>query len=184
MKQDDWIIKKLSQRKESGLTALIENYGGLLKSVIQKYLHALPDRQDECLNDVFLAVWNHIDQYDSTKSSFKNWICSVARYRAINYLKKYRSDSLLLDIDTQVTPKTTYEDTPFSKELWQIELHELLLPLKETDRKLFKDIFDSTYTTSEIAEKHGLSQGAFYSRVSRGKALIRHYFKTGGNGYD
>lgn len=184
LKSDEWIIHKIKKRNEVGLQALIQKYAGLLKAVSQKHLYALPDRQDECLNDVLLSIWNHIDRYDPVKSSFKNWICAITRYRAINLLKKYRKDLHTLAWDETRHTDRVHMDMPFSKELWEIQLDELLCPLNKKDQQLFKDLFSSSQSTEEVARKHDLSQGALYSRVSRGKTKIRNYFSKEGNHFN
>ncbi len=41
------------------------------------------------MNDVLLAVWEHIEGNNSDKSSLKNWIAGIARYKAIDCKRKY-----------------------------------------------------------------------------------------------
>ena len=180
MAEDMWIIKMIQKRNEQGLEELINKYGGLLKSIIKKQLYALPGHQEECLNDVFLAVWNNIEQYDATKSSFKNWVAVIAKYRSINTLKKYMNDLKTVGWEEHLETQHVHNDKPLSGELWEIQLEELLAPLNEKDRSLFKDIFESKDSTDVIAEKHDLSRGALYSRFSRGKLKIRRHFKKRG----
>jgi len=178
--EDEWIIRTIKKRNEQGLEELIHKYGGLLKSIIQKQLYALPGHQDECLNDVFLAVWNNIEQYDVSKSSFKNWIAVIAKYRSINTLKKYRNELKTVGWEESLETEYVHNDKPLSQEFWKIKLEELLAPLDEKDRSLFKDIFESQDSTDVIAEKHELSRGALYSRFSRGKSKLRRHFKKRG----
>lgn len=177
MSEDD-LIDKLSARDESGLAELIEQYSGLLKSVIGKHLYALPHYHEECLNDVFLAIWHNSHQYDKHKGSFKNWICAIARYRAINFLKKYRHELTHVPIDNIFHLST--DDQPLAKEMWEIQLDELLEPLSPKDRAIVKDIVENNHSTEEIAAKHRLSRGALYSRVSRAKMKLRQFFQTKG----
>lgn len=183
MKSDEWIIERLKKRNESGLSALIDKYAALVKSVIQKHLYALPGHQDECLNDVFLAVWENIEQYDVQQSSFKNWICVIAKYRSINLLKKYRRDIHMSQWEEHMNTELSHYDEPFSRELWETQLEELLAPLSKKDQQLFRDIFDSNDSTEEVAQKHELTQGALYSRVSRGKAKLRAFFQQKGENH-
>lgn len=180
MAEDKWIIKAIQKRNEQGLEALIHKYGGLLKSIIQKQLYALPGHQDECLNDVFLAVWNNIEQYDASRSSFKNWVAIIAKYRSINTLKKYRNELKTVGWEEVLETQHVHNDKPLSQELWDIQLEELLAPLNEKDRSLFKEIFESKDSTDVIAEKHDLTTGALYSRFSRGKSKIRRHFEKKG----
>ncbi|MGP6139287.1 sigma-70 family RNA polymerase sigma factor [Jeotgalibaca sp. A127] len=175
---DDDLIFKLYIKDEEGLTELIDQYAGLLKSVIIRHLYALPHYQEDCLNDVLFAIWENIDQYDKNKASFKNWICAIARYRAINCLKKYQHELTTMPIENQSPVSTT--DKPFEKELWEIQLDELLAPLSAKDRAIFQELAESNTPSEEIAAKHGLSRGALYNRVSRAKNKLRHFFQKEG----
>lgn len=181
LKTDEEIIERLVQEDETGLADLIDKYTALLKSVIQKHLYTLPNHQEECLNDVLLAIWKHADQYDSQKSSFKNWICAIARYRSINYLKKYRHEIKNVTWEETINDKNFTNDEPLARELWEIQLAELLAPLNKRDQQLFKDLFDSAYSTDEIATKHQMTKGALYNRLSRGRVKIRDFFQKKGD---
>ena len=185
-KNDQRIIKQIKKQNEEGLKQLIDKYAGLLMSIIQKTLPYLPQYHEECLNDVLLAVWNNINYYDETKSGFKNWICVIAKYRAINYLKKHQIEVHNVSWDEEKHEKSyAHTDNAFEQELWEIELNRLLQPLSERDKELFKDYFTSIEDTEVIAERNDLTPGALYSRISRGKKKIRDFFaKEGGEAHD
>ncbi|MEK1831143.1 sigma factor [Priestia megaterium] len=76
-------------KKEKGLELLIDQYGGLITAIVRKHLGTLKSYEEECVNDVLLAVWHHIDRFDSEKNTFKNWVAAVAKYKAIDYQRKY-----------------------------------------------------------------------------------------------
>lgn len=61
---EDNFIPLLCQKHEKALEYCMLHYGGLVKAVIHRYLGNLPEYEEECQNDVFFAVWNHIDAYD------------------------------------------------------------------------------------------------------------------------
>lgn len=175
--EDRLMIRQIETGNEDGLKQLINQYGGLLKSIIQKTLAYLPAYQEECLNDTLLAIWNNIDKYDDSKSNFKNWICVIAKYRAINYLKKYQMEVQNVSWDEEKHEKSyAHTDNPFEQELWEIELNRLLQPLTDRDQELFKEYFTSIEDTDEIAKRNNLTTGALYSRISRGKKKIRNFF--------
>ena len=175
--EDRLMIRQIETGNEDGLKQLINQYGGLLKSIIQKTLAYLPAYQEECLNDTLLAIWNNIDKYDDSKSNFKNWICVIAKYRAINYLKIYQIEVQNVSWDEEKHEKSyAHTDNPFEQELWEIELNRLLQPLTDRDQELFKEYFTSIEDTDEIAKRNNLTTGALYSRISRGKKKIRNFF--------
>ena len=79
---EDNFIRLIRQRKEEGILYVIETYGGLIHSVVRKRLSGFPDRAEECMNDIFLGIWQNIDSFDEKKGSFLNWISGAAREAA------------------------------------------------------------------------------------------------------
>ena len=70
-------VEELSHRNEKALEYVMVHYGGLVKSVTHRYLNVLSQYEEECINDVFFAVWEHIDSYDSARNPFANWIGGI-----------------------------------------------------------------------------------------------------------
>ena len=91
---EDNFIPLLCQKHEKALEYCMLHYGGLVKAVIHRYLGNLPEYEEECQNDVFFAVWNHIDAYDPQRNPFSNWIAGVARLKALDCKRKYASHML------------------------------------------------------------------------------------------
>ena len=60
-------VELIRKRKEEGILYVIETYGGLLKSIVRKRLFTWPDRVDECMNDIFLGIWQNIESFNPDK---------------------------------------------------------------------------------------------------------------------
>lgn len=67
---------------------IIDQYGGFITFIVRKYLGYLKNYKEECIDNVLLDIWNNINYFDESKSTFKNWIGSIAKYKAINYKNK------------------------------------------------------------------------------------------------
>lgn len=65
------IIERLRKRDEDALYDLVEEYGPILKGVISRTLSKYPHLWDEAMNDTLLNIWNNIEYFDSSRSSFK-----------------------------------------------------------------------------------------------------------------
>ena len=76
-------VEKLKRRNEKALEYVIREYGGYVKAAVNHNLAGLPEEMEECMDDVFLDVWEHIERFDAAKGSFRNWIISIARFRSI-----------------------------------------------------------------------------------------------------
>ena len=91
-------VEKLKRRNEKALEYVIREYGGYVKAAVNHNLAGLPEEMEECMDDVFLDVWEHIERFDAAKGSFKNWIVSIARFRSIDYLRRYSRTCMEEDV--------------------------------------------------------------------------------------
>ena len=165
------LITSLKNKDEKAFADLIENYSGILKSVIKRVLQSFPDLWDKCLNETLMAVWQNIDSYDCNRSSFKNWCASVARYKAIDTLRR----EVRHNNREEIRDENSYTGNEFDRVL----LKEIFKYLSPEDRKLFEAIFIEGYTYDEMAQKLGVSKDALYSRVKRSRRKIEKEFGEG-----
>ena len=173
----DNYIQQLKLQNEDALMYVIDHYAGLLKSVICKHLGAAPDAAEECLNDVLLSIWKHIASYDETKNSFGNWAAAIAKYKAIDYLRKYRQKLQPVDIEKVTLPT---EDALLSNLMEQElseETEELLSCLSERDRSLFLKLYIEEKSIEEVSRETGLVKSAIYNRLSRARKRIRNQLR-------
>lgn len=51
------VVIQIRKRNEKALYFIIDQYGGLIKSIVQKHLASFQDVQEECMDYVLLAIW-------------------------------------------------------------------------------------------------------------------------------
>ena len=169
-------IEPLCLHNEAALIYVIDIYGGLLKSVISKHLFAMPDRVEECLNDVLLNIWENISSFDESRNTFKNWAAAIARYQAIDYLRKYQRELQQVEIEDTLVSK---EDVMFERlvdEEISEEIESLLSCLNEKDRILFWKLYVEEKPMEEVSRETGMKKAVIYNRLSRGKRRIRKQY--------
>ena len=81
-------IEQLKQQNEDALEYVVQNYGGTLKAVINRILYLYPQDAEECLYDCIMKIWTKNSLYDEKATSFRNWAVSVAKFTAIDRLRK------------------------------------------------------------------------------------------------
>lgn len=86
----------------------------------------------ECISDVLFLIWENIEGFNTKESTFKNWICAIAKYKAIDYKRKYISK-----INLELDPKLFYIDEKLSRLEIEEEINEILDFLNEKDKELF-----------------------------------------------
>lgn len=169
-------VTQLRLRNEHALDFVIDNYGYIIKAVIKKHLYNLESVQEECINDVFLGIWNNINYFDEDKSSFKNWIIGISKFKSIDYKRKYLKDLENSNIDDLDIAKDDFTEELVRNELSR-EVQELMECLKEKDREIFFKLYIEEKEMDIVSEETGLKRAAIYNRVSRAKKKLKEVFK-------
>lgn len=167
------LIKKIKNKDQKALLEFIDIYGPILKGAISQTLSLHKELIGEVLDDSMLAIWDNIDSFDPSRSSFKNWCAGIAKYKAIDALRKeIRHQSINLD---------SLGEVPSDDEITIDESFEILRFLNDDDKILFKKLFLEGYSYEDISKETGLSKNILYNRVSRAKKLIRFNLKEQSN---
>lgn len=174
-------IQQMSRGNEKALEYVMLHYGGLVKSVVHRYLYSLSQYEEECINDIFYAVWSNITSYQPEKNPFANWIAGVARIKALDYKRKY----------VRQLQEVSWEDAEFSQgaldsqmeetirdiqEEFSAEMKQMLSCLKPKDQELFLKLYVEEQSLEAVSAQSGLSKPVIYNRVSRAKKKIRNLY--------
>lgn len=171
------VVKYLLKKNEKALDFVIDNYGGLIKSIVWKHLHSLESIQEECIDDILLAIWNNIDKYCKEKNSFKNWVAAVAKYKAIDYKRKYIKLLEQEDLESSnLESHLRVEEKVLENEL-SYEIQSLLNNLKEEDKNLFIKRYIEEEDIDTIAQGMGVKSSVIYNRLSRGRKKLKTIFE-------
>lgn len=169
-------INQLKAKNEKALDYILEQYGWVIKSTVKKHLYNLQSVQDECINDILMAVWCNIDYFDENRSKFKNWLAGVSKYKCIDYKRKYLKNLLYEDIDNlDISVEDTSLDEILNNELGE-DLDSMLNCLKEEDKDLFLKLYVQEKDINNICFETGMKRDVIYNRLSRGKKKIKSLF--------
>ncbi len=175
--KEENFYQELCKENEKALEYVIDNYGSLVKTVVKRHLPGLGDYQEECMNDVFLAVWQHCCSFRPEKGSFAKWLAGVSRYKALTYKRKYLREQKILALEEIGETGRDMEEFLYLERQLSGEIEEFIQCLKEEDREIFRQVFVEEMTPDEVARKQGISKSSVYTRVSRGKKKIRNTFQ-------
>ncbi len=166
-------VDLLRKHQENALDYFMDHHGWMIKSIIHKHLFGYPDACDECMNDVFLSIWEHIDSYDEIKGSFTNWAAAIAKYKAISYIRVRSKavqfeniDELEIESPENVAGKILEWEA-------QKEFLSLIRCLNQEDQRLFIKYFLEEKDSDEISTEMGIKREVVYNRLSRGKKKVK-----------
>ncbi|GKU83041.1 sigma-70 family RNA polymerase sigma factor [Niallia sp. NCCP-28] len=171
------VVQQLTKRNEKALYYIIDCYGGLIKKVIQKYLYQFESVQEECLDDVLLLVWGNIGSYDERRNSLKNWIAAIAKYKAIDYQRKYQKCLDQRDIDDRMVESPFNIEAHVTENLLSKTTERMLSHLKKEDQTLFIKHYGEEKSIDELANETGMEKSVIYNRLSRGRKKLRILFQ-------
>ncbi len=89
-------IKRIAEGDREAFSAFYDQHCGLVFSVI---LHIVRDTlaAEDVLQEAFLQVWKKAECYDRNLGTTSAWLCTIARHKAIDHLRRARHQNDLLE---------------------------------------------------------------------------------------
>jgi RNA polymerase sigma-70 factor, ECF subfamily len=165
-------IRTIKRRDERGLYYVIDTYGWLIKSIVKKHIYNL-DLQNECINDILLAVWFHIGSFNSDKGTFENWIGAVSKYKCINFKRKHLKLLETQNIDDLNLESDYCIENEVIKNQLSCDMENLLNNLNDEDKKLFLMHYVEEKDVRILSKEMDIRTSALYNRLSRGRSKLR-----------
>src|SRR2546428_781218 len=83
---DEDLVQRLHERDPEALETLISRYSREVFYFIRLVLDGIGVAQDaeECVNDLFVAVWQEIDSFDPGRGTLRTWLTMRAKYIALD----------------------------------------------------------------------------------------------------
>jgi RNA polymerase sigma-70 factor (ECF subfamily) len=85
-KDESDLVRRLKERDPHAMSDLYDRYGRLAYSLIYRIVRNGAAAED-LVQETFLRVWNRVQSFDRQKGALGPWILTVARNRAIDYLR-------------------------------------------------------------------------------------------------
>ncbi|GAU78873.1 sigma-70 family RNA polymerase sigma factor [Fusibacter sp. 3D3] len=174
---DEILYRRLLMRDQQALSAVLNQYGGLLKYIIGNTVVLTAEEIEECMSDALFLIWQRIEKYDNTKASLKSWIIMVTRSAAIDYYRKTAKHKKTVFIE-EVSSTLIFQE---AFDLLSIEeIIERLQMLPPPDNEIFYDRFILGENMDRIADKHEISKENAYKRITRGRLKLKEIFAKEG----
>lgn len=179
-------IKRLHLHKEDALEYIVDKYLPLIKGVTYKILSPLKNNGviEECINDIFLSVWEHSNKFNGDSNDFKKWICAIAKFKSIDYYRIASKRIEITSIELDFKSDKSIEDELIVLEK-RTELINLINQLEPLEREIFIMKFFLGLKSEEISLKLGITKASIDNRIYRGKKKLKNKamnLKIGENG--
>lgn len=172
MVNKDNFIKNLKNRNPRALDYVIEEYSNLVFKVSYSVLKNR-SLTEECMNDVFLKVWDNVIYFKKDNREFVKWIMIMSKYTAIDMLRKELRNSNTVDVSSvEISDSKSFEDNIGKRESLEVVTKEIE-NMKPLDKEIFLRKFYLDQDNKEISMSLGISEKLINLRVFRGRKKLR-----------
>lgn len=153
---DESLVAEVSRGRQEAFTELYERHCGLVFRLAKRILGD-DGEAEEVVQEVFSEVYQRISQFDAQKGTFKAWLITAAKHRAIDRKRHLRSRGVydLLQIDGGEMPNANPSGTmaPLSQQELDHLLKELLKALPAREREVIELHFFRGLTLEEVRQE-------------------------------
>jgi RNA polymerase sigma factor (sigma-70 family) len=87
----DTLLQRIARGDPSAVAACIDEYGGTVQSLANRYLKFLGDDLDDAVQEVFVEVWKSAGRYDPALGSEPAFIATIAHRRLTDRQRRLAS---------------------------------------------------------------------------------------------
>jgi len=170
---DASVIQRVLAGEREAYRLLVKRY----QQSVFGLLHHLTRDYQECediAQEVFLAAYVHLHAFDARRSSFSTWLCTIARNKCVNALKKHRP-LVWAELPEQAGPRLP-EAIVGEEELFR-QLDAGLAALPPEQKRVFVLAELQGLPHEEIARMEQVPLGTVKSRLSRAKEKLRPFLR-------
>lgn len=178
--KEENFIERLKKKDEDALIYVRDYYGWIIKTVLKKELTYIPEMYDECFNDCLFFIWKNISSFDENKGKFETWVGSIAKYRSIDYKRKYIKEKIRgkkISDKFDIGEESMTLEKILNKEIEE-EVYKIISNLNEENRNIFWDYYIKGYKADEISRKYKISTQSIYSRMFRSKKKLKEFIEN------
>lgn len=168
-KEDPDLARRLKARDPQAMSELYDSYGRLVYSLIYRVVRNAAAAED-LVQETFLRVWNRVQSFDQQRGALGPWILTVARNRAIDYLRSIdgRMSASALELDRLENP-TLFSD--FGDSALSIDRTRRL-------KTAFEKLSPNQRMVIELAYFEGLSQSEMAERMKQPLGTVKTWVRS------
>ena len=171
--KDRELTRLLQAHPEEGLEAAMLEYAPLVKGVLCRILPQNPCDREECMADVFVALWRSAAKLEAARTPLRPWLAVAARNRGIDCYNAGRPPETVTREVGLARPRgggaEVVRATPAAADL----VGALVAAMTPPDRDIFLRKYYLLQSGKEIAAALGMSVESVNTRLSRGRDRLR-----------
>ena len=168
-KDDGDLARRLQARDAGAMRELYDRYGRLVYSLIMRIVRNSAAAED-LVQETFLRVWNRMQGFDQERGALGPWVLTVARNRAIDYLRSAdgRMAAGSIELDRLEHPGLFCD----------FEERALSLDRARRLKDAFEKLTPNQKTVVELAYYEGLSQTEMAERLQQPLGTVKTWVRS------
>ena len=166
------VVAALRARDEGALAQLYDRYGGAVYGLALR-VTGDTGAAEEISVDTFWQLWQHVDRFDGTQGSLQNWLCTIARSRAIDRVRaRVARKRTTAEDPTDVTDVGRPEDAAELVERRRL-VRDAMTRLTAEQRTALALAYYEGLSHSQIAERLQEPLGTVKTRIRQAMIALR-----------
>lgn len=173
-------IERISDRDESALVEVIENYAPQIRGICLRICRDELDA-DDVVSSVFWELWNRSFNYNSRRGSLRTYLLTLARSRAIDRHRavaaRQRQTEKFMNTQAGSVSSAAVEE-PVQRAMnseREQKVREALALLPESQQTALQLAFFDGLTHREVAAQQALPLGTVKTNIRRGLLQLREF---------
>ncbi|MDX2267684.1 MAG: sigma-70 family RNA polymerase sigma factor [Bryobacter sp.] len=175
---DQEVIEGLRRRDPQAMATLYDRFGRVVFSIILRIVRN-NSVAEELTQEAFLRAWNRGADFDAARGKIGPWLLTIARNRAIDYLRSTAGQQQINTFELFSSERTTLFVNTEKRMLDQEQarrIREGFSRLSENQRKVLELAYFEGLSQSEMAAKLGQPLGTIKTWVRTALATLRENF--------
>jgi RNA polymerase sigma-70 factor, ECF subfamily len=163
------LARRLKERDPQAMSDLYDRYGRVAYSLIFRIVRNGAAAED-LVQETFLRVWNRVQSFDQEKGALGPWVLTVARNRAIDYLRSIdgRMAAGALELDRVENPALFCDFTD----------NALSIDRARRLKGAFEKLNPNQRMVIELAYYEGLSQTEMAEQMKQPLGTVKTWVRT------
>ncbi|WP_417595445.1 sigma-70 family RNA polymerase sigma factor [Oceanospirillum sp.] len=168
------LLTRCQQQDPKALKSLYKATSSHLFAVLLRILRNESYAED-CLQQVFLKIWNNAGQYNPDIARPMTWMNTIARNQALDWLRRYKNDQLNDSDDVLLQQADPAKQTDSLAQQWQNsdKVHHCLKELKDAQRQCIELAYFEGHSHQELSERLDQPLGTVKTWIRRGLERLK-----------
>ena len=166
---------RLAAGEEGAINECYSALGPMVLGYLRRFVSR--DEAEDVLQRVFYEVWRNRDRYDPARS-LEAWVLGIARKRAIDQLRRRRSNVVPLEELREIAGDDGRELAERYARATEVRAALELLPAEQ--REVLTLAYFGDLTQVQVAERLGVPLGTVKARTFRGLRRLADILGTAG----